>query len=214
LPWIAQTRALLRPSELQGLLAQLQPATQSLAKLTDKNLTFLPALDTANRCFSQTVIPTGNIPVDDGKLSARRPDGSIVENFKEFWYGMVGLAGEGSGTDGNGSYIRTGLGGGQYTTSAGVSRRTGGTVIGNATFRPRGTSPLVKIDTPSVNGNFPSPPVKSNVPCYRSKLPDVNGPQAGPGKAPPTIVSPTPPPFTPTASGTTASTSATAEGGR
>ncbi|HYV17270.1 MAG TPA: MlaD family protein [Conexibacter sp.] len=213
LPWIAQTRALLRPSELQGLLAQLQPATQSLAKLTDENLTFLPALDTANRCFAQTVIPAGNIPVDDGKLSARRPNGSIVENFKEFWYGMVGLAGEGSGADGNGSYIRTGLGGGQYTTSAGVSERTGGTFVGNATFPPRGTSPLVKTNYPSVNGNFPSPPVKTNVPCYRSKLPDVNGPQAGPGKAPPTVVSPTPPPYNPTA-GTTASASAAPESGR
>ena len=205
LPWIAQTRALLRPSELRGLLAQLQPATQDLAKLTDESLTFLPALDRADRCFSQVVIPAGNIGVDDGALSARRPNGSIVENFKEFWYGMVGLAGEGANADGNGSYIRTGLGGGQYTIKVGKSRLTGGTFVGNSTFRPRGTSPRFTKKDPPINTNFP---------CYRNALPNVNGPQAGPGTAPPTVVSPTPPPLAPTTTTATASASVAPEGGR
>ena len=42
------------------------------------------------------------------RSTTRRGDGSIVENYKEFWYGMVGLAGEGADFDGNGSTIRTG----------------------------------------------------------------------------------------------------------
>ncbi len=185
-PWIAQTRALLAPSELGGLLAQLQPATADLAQLEGASLDFLPQLDLANRCFARTIIPAGNIGVRDGALTTRRPDGSIVENYKEFWYAMVGLAGEGSSSDGNGSSIRTPLGGGSYTTNFGVSRTDGSTVIGNANVRPLGSSPL-----------YPSqpPPYKPSATCYQQPLPNVNGPQAGPAAAPASIVSPTPPPL-------------------
>lgn len=201
-PWIAQSRALLRKSELQGLLAQLQPATQDLARLQGASLKFLPQLDLANRCFSKLIIPAGNIGVQDGALTTRRPDNGIVENYKEFWYGMVGLAGEGANTDGNGSYIRVGVGGGPNTTRLGKSRITGGTVIGNANLPIRGTSPLYPKKPPAYN---------TKLSCYRNLLPDVNGPQAGPGAAPASVVTPTPPPEPlPPSSGTpAAATSAT-----
>jgi len=185
-PWIAQTRALLRRDELGGLLAQLQPATADLARLEGESLTFLPQLDTANRCFARTIIPGGNIGVDDGALSTRRADGSIIENYKEFWYAMVGLAGESANFDGNGSGIRAGLGGGSYTVNYGRSKTDGSAVIANANLRPLGSSPL-----------FPSeePPKNLTAPCYRQSLPNVNGPQSGPSGAPPSAVSSTPLPL-------------------
>jgi phospholipid/cholesterol/gamma-HCH transport system substrate-binding protein len=185
-PWIAQTRALLRQDELGGLLDELQPATADLARLEGESLTLLPQLDKANRCFSNTIIPAGNIGVRDGALATRRSDGSIVENFKEFWYGMVGLAGEGSGFDANGSSIRTSLGGGSQTVNYGRSRADGSSVIGNTNLKPLGSSPI-----------YPSraPPYELEAPCHRQALPDVNGPQAGPTAAPPSTVSPTPAPL-------------------
>lgn len=185
LPWIEQSRALLRTSELRGLLAQLQPATADLARLEGESLDFLPQLDLANRCFAQVIIPTGNVGVEDGALTTRRPDGSIVENYKEFWYGMVGLAGEGSGFDGNGSYIRAGVGGGEWLVNAGRSPLARSTVIGSTTRKPLGTSPL-----------YPDSrlPYEKDVRCHTNPLPDVNGPQSGPGPAPPSQVIPTPPP--------------------
>lgn len=184
-PWIRQTRALLAPDELGGLLAELQPATADLARLEGESLDFLPQLDLANRCFSNTIIPAGNLGIEDGAHTTRRADGSIVENYKEFWYAMVGLAGEGANFDGNGSYIRAGVGGGAYTVDLGRSRRLRSTVIGNANFVPRGTSPI-----------YPStaPPYRLDVPCHSQPLPDVNGPQAGPAPAPPSTQQPTPPP--------------------
>jgi ABC-type transporter Mla subunit MlaD len=186
-PWLEQTQALFGRDELRGLLAQLQPATADLARLQGESLGLLTQLDRANRCFAKVIIPAGNIGVEDGALTTRRADNSVVENFKEFWYGMVGLAGEGAGFDGNGSYIRVGVGGGPYTIKFGESNG-GGTVVGNANLPPRGTSPL-----------YPSkkPPYKTDAICFRSPLPDVNGPQAGPGKAPDFVVSPTPPPAVP-----------------
>jgi phospholipid/cholesterol/gamma-HCH transport system substrate-binding protein len=189
-PWLEQTRLLLRRSELRGLLAELQPATEDLARLQAATMDFLPQLDLANRCFAEVVIPAGNIGVEDGALTTRRPDGSIVENFKEFWHGMVGLAGEGAGFDGNGSYIRAGVGGGEHVVRAGRSRLTGGTVIGATNLRPLGTSPLAPDEKLPYNRTFP---------CHRNPLPNVNGPQAGPGSAPDSFVRPTPPPEEPPA---------------
>ncbi len=185
-PWIRQTRALLAPDELGALLAQLQPATEDLARLEGESFDFLPQLDDADRCFSSTIIPAGNIGVEDGALTTRRGDGSIVENYKEFWYTMVGLAGESANFDGNGSYIRAGTGGGANTIQLGRSRVRNSTVIGNANFVPRGTSPL-----------YPKtqPPYRLDAPCFRQQLPDVNGPQAGPGPAPPSTPAPTPAPL-------------------
>src|SRR3712207_8711478 len=44
-----------------------------------------------------------------------------VENYKEFWYTMVGLAGESQNFDGNGQYVRFQPGGGTQTLSSGRS---------------------------------------------------------------------------------------------
>ena len=49
-PWIRQTRALLSPAELQGLVDDLQPAVADFAEFTDGQLDFLPVLDDLNRC--------------------------------------------------------------------------------------------------------------------------------------------------------------------
>ncbi len=206
-PWIAQTRALLRRDELGGLLAQLQPATADLARLEGESLTFLPQLNLANRCFARTIIPAGDIGVQDGAHTTRRADGSVVENYKEFWYAMVGLAGEAQNFDGNGSIIRTGLGGGPFTVNFGTSQVDHKAVVGSANLRPLGTSPRYPTQKPPYN-------LQAN--CYRQQLPNVNGPQAGPGSAPASIeATSTPPPLpdpvirtgsttTTTASGTTA----------
>jgi hypothetical protein len=187
-PWLEQTRLLLRRSELRGLLEELQPATADLARLQAATIDFLPQLDRANRCFAEVIIPAGNLGVEDGALTTRRPDGSIVENFKEFWYAMVGLAGEGAGFDGNGSYIRAGVGGGEYVVRAGRSTLAGGDVLGATNLQPLGTSPLPPRQKLPYNRTFP---------CHRNALPDVNGPQAGPGRAPDSFVRRTPLPEDP-----------------
>jgi len=201
-PWLAQTRALLQPSELGGLLAQLQPATADLAQLEGRSLDFLPQLDLANRCFARTIIPAGDIGVRDGALSTRRSDGSIVENYKEFWYAMAGLAGEGASFDGNGSMIRAALGGGSALVNFGKSRVDQNSVVGNANVPPLGTSPL-----------YPStqPPYNLTARCYQQALPNVNGPQAGPGPAPPSRTVPTPAALPNPSTSTTSTTASTAD---
>ena len=165
-PWIAQTRALLGPNELRGLARQLQPTTAKLANLTDQTITLLPQIDLIDRCLTNVVLPTGDIKINDGSLS------SGVENYKEFWYTMVSLAGEGQNFDGNGMYVRFQPGGGSDTVSTGKTTFGGDQLFGNAIAKPLGTRP-----------HFPGhrPPYKPTVPCATQQLPDLNGPAANIG---------------------------------
>jgi phospholipid/cholesterol/gamma-HCH transport system substrate-binding protein len=164
-PWIAQTRKLLGPDELQGVARELSPATRDLAKVIDATLTLLPQADLAAKCASRVVLPTGDVKIDDGPLSTG------AENYKEFWYTMVGLAGEGQNFDGNGSYVRFQPGGGDQTVSLGGSGGQADKVFANAILKPLGTRPA-----------YPGrrPPYKPDVPCYTNTLPNLDGAASGP----------------------------------
>lgn len=187
-PWIAQTSELLGPDELQGLMAELTPATRDLARLTDASISLLPELDKFSQCFSKVILPTGDIGLDDGALSTRRADGSIVESYKEFWYGLVGLTSAGQGFDGNGAFLKATAAGGEWQVKAGRSWKAPGdrTLVGATTERPLGTRPLYSNREPVI---------RTDVPCHRNELPDLNGPQAGPGAPPQSQAVPTPPPY-------------------
>jgi hypothetical protein len=160
-PWLDQMKPFLSNSELGGLTKQLAPATQDLATLTARTPALLKQLDLLDRCITNTIIPTGNIKVNDGAFSTG------TENYKEFWYAMVGLAGEGQNFDGNGQYLRLATGGGGHLIQSGNSSYLGAPFFGNAISPPVGTRPA-----------YPGrrPPYVSTTPCYRSPVPDVNGP--------------------------------------
>src|SRR5204862_8137205 len=97
---IEQARGLLSAPELRGLVNDLSPATQDLARVTDATIQLLPQADLLSKCATNVILPTGDIKINDGSLSTNR------ENYKEFWYTMVGLASEGQNFDGNGPYVR------------------------------------------------------------------------------------------------------------
>ena len=158
-PWLAQAKQLLNEDELGGLLDHLQPATSNLAKLGHATRVFLPHIDEFNRCISNVIIPTGNLKVDDGPLSAN------TENYKEFWYAMTGQNGEGSGFDGNGNFLRLQAAGGNQTIRTGKTNYTKEVMIGLPTLPPLRTRPAY--------GNQ-LPPLDRSVPCSKSPVPDIN----------------------------------------
>ena len=84
-PWIAQTSKLVSPPELQGLVKNLQPATASLAALTDGAVQLIPQADLVSRCALDVILPTGDIKVQDPPLT------TDIENYKEFFHALVGL---------------------------------------------------------------------------------------------------------------------------
>ena len=90
--------------------------------------------------------------------------------------------GEGQNFDGNGPYLRFQSGGGSFGANDGLvsgAQPNGGfggeTLYGRAPSPPLGSQP--------VSGT--KPPFRTDVPCYVSPVPDVNGPRAAVGPASP-----------------------------
>jgi ABC-type transporter Mla subunit MlaD len=168
-PWITQAQQFFSKDEGGALLHSLQPAIESLAMVVDQSFDLFKQTDLTSRCFDQVITPASKVVIQDGSNT------SNVSNYKEFWYTMVGFAGEAQGFDGNGSYVRTATGGGQTLIKTGkLSGRPASRsqLFGHATVPPLGTSPK----KPSK-----MPPYKTSRACYKNAAPNLNGPAAGPG---------------------------------
>jgi phospholipid/cholesterol/gamma-HCH transport system substrate-binding protein len=164
-PWIAQTRRLVSRPELQGLVNDLQPAVDDLARFTNGTVELLPQVDLVNRCALENFLPTGDEVIEDGPFTTG------IENYKEFFQSLVGLSGESQNFDGNGSYTRFQPGGGDQTVSTGQVPGLGA-LFGNATAAPLGTRPA-----------FPRtrPPYRRDVACHRNARPNLNSAAIGAG---------------------------------
>jgi virulence factor Mce-like protein len=164
-PWIAQTRKWVGQPELGGLARELSPAARDLAGVTSAALGFLPQADLVARCATDVLLPTGDVPIRD-----EFPTGA--ENYKDFFYALVGLAGESQNFDGNGQYIRFQTGGGAQTLALGSPTSPTGRLFGSAAAPPVATRP-----------DFPGKPsaIRPGATCYKNKRPDLNGPAGAPG---------------------------------
>ena len=164
-PWIEQTRALVSPAELQGLVADLKPTVANLAQLTNGTIQLLPQVDRVSKCLTRVILPTGDVKLNDPPLSTGLP------NYKEFWQTLVSLSGESQNFDGNGQDTRFQPGGGDQTVSTGELPGLG-RLFGNAAIKPIGSRPKRPARKPPYNRKFP---------CYKNKLPNLNSAQTGPG---------------------------------
>ena len=171
-PWLDQARPLLSEAELRGLVSDLRPATNDLARVTEATIDLLPQANRISQCFSKVIFPTGDVKIQD--TDALTTD---EENYKEFWYAMVGLAGEGQNFDGNGPYVRFQTGGGSQTISTGDvggavgdESAVGDTLFANPGAQPIGTRPAYPRLRPPYN------PEKD---CHTNTLPDLNSARTG-----------------------------------
>jgi virulence factor Mce-like protein len=162
-PWIAQTRKLVSQAELGGLVKELKPTTVDLANLANATLTALPQADLVAQCVTNVILPTGDIKIQDGPFTSNE------ENYKEFWYTMVGLAGESQNFDGNGHYVRFAVGGGNQTISTG-KYGGGEKLFANVDEPPIGTRPAYTSKRP---------PYRHDQPCKDQKVPDLNSAKTG-----------------------------------
>jgi len=168
LPWIEQVKASLSPSELGGVAEGLVAAAPSLAQLTSEQTPFYKQTDQFNKCLTKVLFPAGNTKIQDGNST------SGVENYKEFWYGVAGLAGVSESFDGNGvrSHFLLGSGGPTIVsapTSIQGTKLKGLQLLAHASLPPQGTRPAFPAQEPAY---------KPMVPCYTQALPAFNGPLA------------------------------------
>jgi len=164
-PWVLQTRKLVSPPELQGLVEVLRPATADLAEAIDGTVQLLPQVDLVDRCLLNTILPTGDVVIQDPPLTTG------VENYKEFFQGLVGLSGESQNFDGNGPYTRFQPGGGAQTVSTG-SLPGVGPLFGNAAAPPLGTRPARPAQRP---------PYNRTAVCAKQQPPNLNDTRLGGG---------------------------------
>ena len=123
MPWIEQVEASLAPNELGGVAKGLKEATPALAKLSAEQVPLYKETEAFNKCLTKVIYPTGNAKLQDGNAT------SGVENYKEFWYSLVGLTGIGQNFDGNGAFTQFLVGNSGQTL---VSKPT--TLVGTATL--------------------------------------------------------------------------------
>lgn len=166
LPYFEQLTLSLQPSELGGVAKGLAAGVPYLAALTAEQTQLYGQTDLFNKCLTKQIYPAGNTKLNDGASS------SGVENYKEFWYSLVGLAGIGQGFDGNGSFARFLVGNsGQTLVSAPAnvigSNFKGLKLIARAPLAPQGTRPAFPGTEPAYN---------SQNQCYKQVLPEFNGP--------------------------------------
>jgi ABC-type transporter Mla subunit MlaD len=169
LPWIEQVRASLAPSELGGVATALATATPSLAQLTAEQTPFYRQTDLFNKCLTNVIYPAGNTKLQDGAATTG------VENYKEFWYSLVGLAGIGQTFDGNGSFTKFLVGNSGQTLRSAETGILGFHSAKGQSLRLLGRSPLAPLGTRPA---YPAeePPYQPLVPCYTQTLPNFGGP--------------------------------------
>jgi phospholipid/cholesterol/gamma-HCH transport system substrate-binding protein len=166
LPWIEQVQASLTPAELGGVAKGLAAATPSLASLEAEQVPLFKQTELFNKCLTNVLFPAGNTKIQDGAST------SGVENYKEFWYSLVGLGSIGQHFDGNGAMAKFMVGNsGQTLRSAPVSilgtNVKGLRLLGRSPLPPQGTRPAYPAE---------EPPYQPLVPCYTQALPNFNGP--------------------------------------
>jgi phospholipid/cholesterol/gamma-HCH transport system substrate-binding protein len=167
LPWIEQVEASLAPNELGGVAKGLLAATPQLAKLTAEQVPFQKQAELFNKCLTKVIIPAGNTRLQDGSATTG------VEDYKEFWYALTGVAGIGQTFDGNGTMTQFLTGSGGPTVRSGAASveghpgQEGLKLLAHASLAPQGTRPA-----------FPKtePAYEPLVPCYTQALPEFNGP--------------------------------------
>jgi phospholipid/cholesterol/gamma-HCH transport system substrate-binding protein len=166
LPWIEQVKASLAPTELGGVAKGLAEATPSLAKLSGEQIPVFKQTEAFNKCLTNVIYPAGNAKLQDGSAT------SGVENYKEFWYSLVGLSGIGQGFDGNGPFTKFLVGNSGTTLKSAPATLTGKKLKGlqllaRSPLPPQGTRPAFPAE---------EPPYEPLVPCDTQSLPEFNGP--------------------------------------
>lgn len=152
-PWIDQTNLLFGKNELGGTAKLMQNTTENFAKAQGGAQQLLPELDYVARCWNNNWFPTLNTVVPDGSNTSGK------ENYKEFWYSLVGWNSAAQNFTSTGPYLRLSAGSAQQVQTP------SGLLYGRAANAQTGTSPKIL--------NSANPPVQTKTACYKNARPNM-----------------------------------------
>ncbi|MBJ7347459.1 MAG: MCE family protein [Thermoleophilaceae bacterium] len=156
-PWIDQTTPLLSQPELGKTASLSASVVDHFAGISAEAPSTIQQIGRISSCWNSVIYPGLIQKVADGTFSTNS------ENYKNFWYSLVGMASESQGFDGNGAKLR--LAGAGTNTSVIPNKNPQLTMAGNGPNPELGVNPVLpKTD----------PPIQNKVLCYKNPAPDVN----------------------------------------
>jgi ABC-type transporter Mla subunit MlaD len=154
-PWVDETKELLDELD-DGTAKNMQQTVQNFASAQGGAVKLLPQLDYIARCWNSNWWPTMNTVVPDGSFTSGK------ENYKEFWYSLVGWNSASQNYTANGPYLRLGAGS-AATVKSGAGNN--GELKGPAALPQTGVSPKILSSS--------NPPVQTSVACYKNARPNL-----------------------------------------
>jgi virulence factor Mce-like protein len=162
-PLVRQLRGLVRPEELQGLVADLRPTVPALVELNKGGAVLQEQTRALSSCQSTIVEPWANTTLEDPNF---KPSGPIYqETAKQF----TGLAAESRNFDANGQYVRS------YANNANYAY-----LLGDGRFYLTDQA-LQGVNPPRKTGGPPA--FRPDVPCETQEGPDMRSKPAAPPRA-------------------------------
>jgi phospholipid/cholesterol/gamma-HCH transport system substrate-binding protein len=152
LPFITQLNALVKPSELEGLVRDLRPTIPALANLTNTTIPLMRnGVRPASACVVNEIIPWSHLTLNDPNFNASNgyPPHPTYQEIPEL---LPGIAGESRVYDANGPFFRVMGQGGTFAYS--LQPGLFGTSL----------SPIAAVQ-PIPPKNDQRPPLQPNVAC-------------------------------------------------
>jgi phospholipid/cholesterol/gamma-HCH transport system substrate-binding protein len=164
IPFVHQLRALVQPSELRGLVADLRPTVPALARLNVRTVPILSESRSMARCSNRVLIPFGESPIPN-------PDEPWNNNqlvMRQLPRSLVGLSGESRITDANTPMFRVNFSGATQGFFGGGPSQGG--AVAALPGPVAGTRPALPQR---------QPPHRPDVPCETQQPPNLNAPAQG-----------------------------------
>lgn len=156
-PWITQTTELFDEDELGKTASLSKSVISHFAGVTANAPSTIQQIGRISACWNNVFYPALIQQIDDA------PHSTGVENYKEFWYSLVGMASESQLFDGNGNVLRLGGGGDSAISTSNADPNK--VLKGSAPRAQSGVRPKLPAKDPEIRGS---------VPCYQNAPPNVN----------------------------------------
>jgi phospholipid/cholesterol/gamma-HCH transport system substrate-binding protein len=169
IPFIAQLRALVQPSELRGLVHDLDRTVPALARLNKRTVPILAESRALSACGNNVLVPFSESPIPNPDPEDQPNDNQLV--MRQLPRSLVGLAGESRMNDGNTPYFRANFSGGNQ----------GVFFQGNSSFAAvpqsvAGVRPALPKREGHIDGR---PDFRPDIPCETQDPPNLQGAKGG-----------------------------------
>ena len=173
-PWLDATDELLAQNALGGLAEELRRGAPVTAEATKAALPLMSELSDLSPLRHRQPRPDASTP--SITVDPNIPAAESQPAYLDFLDSAVNTSGAAANFDGNGSYLRSLIGGGDELTQMSNPAPTPGNnlIFGNTIEPVDGTQPALPAD------HVP-PPYEPNKPCHKSDPADLNGPAANVG---------------------------------